>query len=143
MSNWINLLEVVYPIGSIYQSTKSTSPASIIGGSWKQITAKFLLGAGDGYTLNSTGGEEEHTLTTAEIPNHDHDINLYYHSNGGGHRGVNRSQWSDANDSGGRFVTGGRGGAGAQQHASIPSSFYLGKSRLIFTSWMEVNANGN
>lgn len=32
MSNWINLLEVVSPIGSIYQSTKSASPASIVGG---------------------------------------------------------------------------------------------------------------
>lgn len=32
MSNWINLLEVVYPIGSIYQSTKSTSSSQSIGG---------------------------------------------------------------------------------------------------------------
>ena len=37
MSNWINLLEVIYPIGSIYQSTKSTSPSPSIGGAWKQI----------------------------------------------------------------------------------------------------------
>lgn len=118
MSNWINLLEVVYPIGSIYQSTKSTSPASIVGGAWRQIKAKFLLGAGNGYTLNSTGGEEEHTLTIDEIPSHTHDINLYYHSNGGGHRSVNRSQWSDANDSGGRFVTGSRGGG--QAHNNMP-----------------------
>ena len=32
MVKWINLLEVVYPIGSIYQSTKSASPTSIVGG---------------------------------------------------------------------------------------------------------------
>lgn len=37
MSNWINLLEVVYPIGSIYQSTKTTSSSQSIGGAWKQI----------------------------------------------------------------------------------------------------------
>ena len=131
MLNWINLLEVVYPIGSIYQSTKSISPASIIGGAWKQITAKFLLGAGENYTCGQIGGEEEHTLTTDEIPSHNHDINLYYHSNGGGNRGVNRSQWSDANDSGRRFVTGHTGGAISQQHAPLLCHLYLGESFLV------------
>lgn len=32
MAKWISLLEVVYPIGSFYQSTKNVSPASIVGG---------------------------------------------------------------------------------------------------------------
>lgn len=118
MTSWMNLMDIIYPVGSIYQSTKSTSPAFIIGGAWKQITAKFLLGAGNGYALNSTGGEEKHTLTTDEIPAHDHDINLYYHSNGGGNRGVNRSQWSDANDSGERFVAAAEGGG--QAHNNMP-----------------------
>ena len=98
--------------------------------SWKQITAKFLLGAGDGYTLNSTGGEEEHTLTTKEIPSHDHDINLYYHSNGGGHRGVNRSQWSDANDSGEKFVAGDRGGGRRTTTCLHIQWFLFGKESL-------------
>lgn len=130
MSNWINLLEVVYPIGSIYQSTKSTSPSQLIGGTWEQITEKFLFAAGEHYTCGQTGGEEEHTLTTDEIPSHNHDINLYYHSNGGGNRSVNRSRWSDANDSGGRFVTGGRG-AISQQHATLLCHLYLGESFLV------------
>ena len=72
MAKWINLLEVVYPIGSIYQSTKSVSPASIVGGSWKQIAAKFLLGAGENYTCGQIGGEEEHTLSIKEMPRHFH-----------------------------------------------------------------------
>lgn len=37
MVKWINLLEVLYPIGSIYQSTKSTPPSQSIGRTWKQI----------------------------------------------------------------------------------------------------------
>ena len=43
MANWVNLLEVVYPVGSIYMSFNSTSPSSFIGGSWEQITDMFLL----------------------------------------------------------------------------------------------------
>ena len=131
MSNWINLLEVVYPIGSIYESTKSTSPSQLMGGAWKQITEKFLFAAGEHYTCGQIGGEEEHTLITDEIPAHNHDINLYYHSNGGGNRGVNRSQWSDANDSGGRFVTGSRGGGNLTTTCPLLCHLYLGESFLV------------
>ena len=130
MSNWINLLEVVYPIGSIYQSTKSTSPSQLIGGTWEQITEKFLFAAGENYTCGQTGGEEEHTLTTDEIPSHNHDINLYYHSKGGGNRNVNRSQWSEANDSGGRFITGGRGGGNLITICLLTKQFLFGKEQL-------------
>lgn len=35
----------VYPIGSIYMSTSSTSPASMFGGTWQQITERFLFAA--------------------------------------------------------------------------------------------------
>ena len=72
MAKWINLLEVVYPIGSIYQSTKSVSPASIVGGTWEQITEKFLFAAGENYTCGQTGGEEKHTLSIEEMPCHFH-----------------------------------------------------------------------
>ena len=68
MANWINLLEVVYPIGSIYQSTKSTSPSQLIGGTWKQITEKFLFAAGENYACGQTGGEVEHILSPEEAP---------------------------------------------------------------------------
>lgn len=72
MAKWINLLEVVYPIGSIYQSTKSVSPASIVGGTWNAVQDKFLLGCGEEFIANSEGGEIKHTLTTAEMPSHTH-----------------------------------------------------------------------
>ena len=62
----------LYPVGSIYMSTSSTSPASIYGGTWEQIKDAFLLAAGDTYTAGSTGGEATHTLTVDEIPDHKH-----------------------------------------------------------------------
>ena len=61
-----------YPVGAIYQSTGSTSPASLFGGSWERIQGRFLLGTSSSYTVSSTGGEENHTLTTSEMPRHNH-----------------------------------------------------------------------
>lgn len=66
MSNFVNLLDIVYPVGSIYQSMNATSPVDFIGGTWTKIKT-FLYGAD---TANQTGGEAEHTLTTSEIPSH-------------------------------------------------------------------------
>lgn len=37
-----------HPIGSIYMSLDSTSPASLFGGTWERIQGKFILGATDG-----------------------------------------------------------------------------------------------
>lgn len=67
-----NLLPKIYPVGAIYWSTKSTSPASLFGGTWTQIKDRFLLCAGSTYSAGSTGGEAAHTLTVAEMPSHNH-----------------------------------------------------------------------
>ena len=64
-----DILLSVYPVGSIYKSTNSMSPAELFGGTWERIKDQFLLASGDTYTAGSTGGEAEHTLTQAEIPN--------------------------------------------------------------------------
>ena len=59
-----------FPVGSIYQSTSSTSPASIYGGGWSALTdGRFLRPQG---SWNSLGGENEHKLTVAEMPRHNH-----------------------------------------------------------------------
>lgn len=68
-----------YPVGSIYLSFNNTSPASIFGGSWTQITGRFLRAAND----VSTGGSDTVTLTTAQMPNHSHGANIDYYVNGG------------------------------------------------------------
>lgn len=69
------ILEAVYPVGSIYMSVNSTSPATLFGGTWEAIQGKFLLGAyGNTYKAGSTGGEAAHTLTESEMPSHKHSI---------------------------------------------------------------------
>lgn len=66
------LLDTVYPVGAVYISASSTSPASLFGGTWEQIENRFLLAAGSSYTAGNTGGEATHKLTANEIPSHTH-----------------------------------------------------------------------
>ena len=71
----VSLLDV-YPVGSIYISYLSTSPATLFGGTWTQIKDRFLV-AWNGTTgtfrlIDDTGGEETHQLTINEMPAHNH-----------------------------------------------------------------------
>lgn len=66
------ILDLIHPIGSIYWSTDSISPATLFGGTWEQIKDTFILAAGSIYSAGSTGGEASHTLTVAETPAHTH-----------------------------------------------------------------------
>lgn len=84
MGDYIRSIEVggemdfntIYPVGSIYMSVNSTSPATLFGGTWEQIKDTFLLSAGDTYSAGATGGEASHTLTVSEMPSHNHNITI-------------------------------------------------------------------
>ena len=101
-----NLIESInnaqHPIGSIYMSMNSTSPASLFGGTWEQIKDRFLLSAGSTYQVGSTGGESTHTLTVDEMPNHRHSIGRGWGTDTGETRFVyaesaqKYANWSDA-----------------------------------------------
>ena len=67
-----DLLNLIYPVGSIYISVNSTNPANLFGGTWEQIKDRFLLACGSTYNAGATGGEATHTLTIAEMPSHNH-----------------------------------------------------------------------
>ena len=69
-----SVIDMVYPVGSIYMSVNSTNPGNLFGGKWEQIKDRFLLAAGDTYAAGSTGGEEQHKLTTSELPPHSHAV---------------------------------------------------------------------
>jgi len=66
------LIDLIYPVGSIYLSVNSVNPQAIFGGTWEQIKDTFLLACGDTYANAATGGEAEHTLSEAEMPEHRH-----------------------------------------------------------------------
>ena len=93
------LLDYVYPVGSVYISMASTSPASLFGGTWEQLKDRFLLAAGDSYAAGSAGGEVEHTLTVGEMPKHSHEIQYIRQEAGDAVAGASASAssywWSD------------------------------------------------
>lgn len=73
-----DLLKLVYPVGCLYLSTNSTNPATSLGfGTWSafgagRVPVGFDSGQTEFDTDEETGGAKTHTLTTAELPAHDH-----------------------------------------------------------------------
>lgn len=67
-------LNFFHPIGSIFLTLDSTSPASLFGGVWEQLKDRFLLGAGGNYVAGGMAGEATHALTINEMPLHNHEI---------------------------------------------------------------------
>lgn len=82
----LSLIDLIYPIGSIYITTNETPPSLLFGGRWEKKEGRFLLGATQGdipaWFNTKTGGEATHILTPSEtaIRNHTHSINEHSHS---------------------------------------------------------------
>ena len=73
MSNFVNLLDIIYPVGSIYITTNATSPADSIGGTWEQIENCLLAASGDTYNLAGRFSGSD-TISRLAIPDHQHPI---------------------------------------------------------------------
>ena len=71
-SVYFKLMQLIYPIGSLYWSSKDTNPATLFGGTWVQIKDKFILACGDTYINGATGGSSTVNLTIEQIPSHTH-----------------------------------------------------------------------
>lgn len=69
---FVNLGQVVYPIGAIYMSSSNISPANLFGGTWEEITDQKMWLPSD--TYNNTGGEWNHALLEREMPYHYHEV---------------------------------------------------------------------
>lgn len=67
MSNFVNLLDIIYPIGSIYVSAANVSPSDTIGGTWKKIEGKFLRGITSSDVVETIGGKEKHHHVVAML----------------------------------------------------------------------------
>ena len=75
-----DLLEKVYPVGSYYWSQKNTSPEELFGGKWESISGRFLFSTDSNHSVDSTGGEEMHSLTKNEMPSHNHGYSKFNYS---------------------------------------------------------------
>lgn len=81
------------------------------------LTDKFVLGAGATYAVGATGGEKTHTLTTSEMPSHNH-------SNGAYATGVYAGGSSDGGP-GFTGVTSTGSNGGGQPHNNMPPYYAL------------------
>lgn len=73
------LVDSVYPVGCIYQSTAATDPNTLFAGTtWQVFSAgKVLAGYNSGdsdFNAGATGGSKTHTMTVAQMPSHDHNF---------------------------------------------------------------------
>lgn len=71
-----SLVDIIYPVGSIYMSANNASPATLFGGSWTRIQGRFLLAAGGNYALGSQGGAATVRLTVENMPAHNHGVTV-------------------------------------------------------------------
>lgn len=78
------LLDLVWPVGSVYISIDNTNPSVRFGGVWEQIKDRFILASGDAHKVCEAGGEEMVQLTVENLPRHAH-----------GNPGVPWEVWSD------------------------------------------------
>src|SRR3990167_4308957 len=81
-----NLALLMYPIGAIYTSVDSTTPATLFGGTWSAFGAgRVMVGLDssdtDFDTVEETGGAKTVTLTAAQsgLPQHTHTQDAHRH----------------------------------------------------------------
>ena len=67
-----SLVDIIYPVGSIYMSVNNVNPGTLFGGVWQAISGRFLLAANSTYPLGTTGGSANKQLSVNEMPVHSH-----------------------------------------------------------------------
>lgn len=95
------IIDVVYPVGSIYISKDSTNPGTLWPGTtWeREAEGRCIIGIGTGYTtVGATGGSSTVTLGTTQIPSHTHTFTgnaLSAHSHTRGTMNITGSVYGD------------------------------------------------
>lgn len=127
------LINMMHPVGSLLFTLVDEDPAGTYGGVWQKIAeGKTILGASADYPLGTEGGEYEVTLTTEQMPNHNHagsttsSAGEHSHTRGsmnitGTHGGHAYKRGSPIDGSTGCFVGTwtGSGGAGKDGNVSV------------------------
>ena len=78
------LVDMIYPVGSIYMSVNNVNPQYLFGGTWEQIEDRFLLASGSTYSAGSTGGS-----ANAVVVSHNHTQASHTHTTTRNYVGIN------------------------------------------------------
>lgn len=72
-----------FKVGDIYLTTNSTNPSSIfLGTTWQKIEGRFLLSTSGSGASKQTGGNNQKTITQANLPNIKLNVNSFSLSRG-------------------------------------------------------------
>ena len=71
MSNFVNLLDIIYPVGSLYFNTSGVSPADSVGGTWEQIKDANIAATGDKFAREYIGS---YKINKKQLPHHAHTL---------------------------------------------------------------------
>lgn len=113
------ILNLAYPIGSVYLSINNTNPGTLFGGIWRRIEG-FYLYAGSDSTLNTSGGSLETgstTLSIEQIPSHNHNVAV---TSSGAHSHTTQGRTSAGSKTPAIFES--YTGAGGTRNVNVPRS---------------------
>lgn len=66
---FVNLGQVMYPVGAYFFSDSSISPSNLFGGIWTAVDAgRFICAAGSEYRVGQQGGKNTVALVCNELP---------------------------------------------------------------------------
>lgn len=124
MSNFVNLLDIIYPVASMYITTSNVSPATTVGGTWTKITGGACLAAYD----STTGYTGSKTISYNQMPVHSHA--QYVTANSGNPSIVRKDYSADS------------GSAGAQQYLQGCNTGSAGGGARILPLFLRLSSVG-
>lgn len=118
MSNFVNLLDIIYPVQSMYITASTTSPASSVGGTWTQIKNGACIAAYD--TIAGYTGSKK--ISVAQMPVHSHA--QYVTANSGNPNIVRKDYVADSGSAGAQnYPQGCNTGDSGSGHDYYPYSY--------------------
>lgn len=124
MSNFVNLLDIIYPVASMYITTSGISPATTVGGTWTKISGGACLAAYD----STTGYTGSKTISYNQMPVHSHA--QYVTANSGNPNIIRKDYQADS------------GGAGAQNYPQGCSTGNAGGGAGLLSLLLRLSSMG-